>query len=151
MKIIPLKIADLTSTHWESWQHWQGTNDELISPYFHPDFAKAVANVRDDVEVAVMTQSGETVGLFPFQRSRGKYGKPLAGRLSDYQAVIGPPNLTFNAEELVRCCELPLLGCLPLLEGVETPEGAAQALQAFDFDLLEERFALLLSEFRSML
>jgi CelD/BcsL family acetyltransferase involved in cellulose biosynthesis len=104
MKITPYKIDQLTSDHWDSWSHWQANNSELTSPYFHPDFARATGNVRDDVEVAVLEEAGETVGLFPFQRVKGKMAKPLGGRLSDYQAVIGKPNLEFCPQQLIRSC-----------------------------------------------
>ncbi|MFT7642780.1 MAG: CelD/BcsL family acetyltransferase involved in cellulose biosynthesis, partial [Pirellulaceae bacterium] len=96
----------LTSEHWDLWAHWQATNPELISPYFHPDFARAVGSVRDDVEVAVLSKAGETVGLFPYQRTKHHAAKPLGGRLSDYQAVIGDPELTFCARQLIRSCGL---------------------------------------------
>ena len=40
---------------------WTGllANPDLASPYFHPEFTKAIAAVRRDVEVAVLEADGK--------------------------------------------------------------------------------------------
>jgi CelD/BcsL family acetyltransferase involved in cellulose biosynthesis len=76
------------------------------SPYFSAAFTQAVAGVRDDVFVGIIEEAGKPVGFFPFQRRRGGIGGPVGGQLSDYQAVIIPDEIEWDAAELLRACRL---------------------------------------------
>ena len=78
----------------------------LDSPFFRPEFTQAVAAVRGDVEVAVLEENGEPAGFFPYQRGGWGGGRPVGGRLCDFQGVIARPGLVWRADELVRDCGL---------------------------------------------
>ena len=58
------------------WVCLQQANPDLASPYFHPEFTRIIASVRDGVEVAVIEDGGRVVALFPFQRESKKSGGP---------------------------------------------------------------------------
>jgi len=88
------------------WIALQRSNPHLDSPYFCPEFTQAVASVRDDVEIAVLRDAGETIGFFPFQRTTRSVGKPVGGRLADFQGVIAGPDAAWNAHELIDACGL---------------------------------------------
>lgn len=87
-----------------AWARFQEQSPEFDSPYFRPEFSEAVAAVRRDVEVAVLVEDEQPVGFLPFQRAGAHGARPVGGRLSDYQAVVGRPGLDFDAAELVRAC-----------------------------------------------
>jgi CelD/BcsL family acetyltransferase involved in cellulose biosynthesis len=99
-------VADLGEADWRLWCELQRTEPLLESPYFRPEFVRAVASVRTDVEVAVLERDGTTVGFFPFQRGTLHIGRPVGGKLSDYHGVIARPDLQFDAGWLVRQCGL---------------------------------------------
>ncbi|MBI2480775.1 MAG: GNAT family N-acetyltransferase [Planctomycetia bacterium] len=98
--------AQLSKEEFAAWASFQELSPEFDSPYFRPEFARAVAAVRRGVEVAVLLEENQTIGFLPFQRVGTHGAKPVGGRLSDYQAVIGRPGLTFDAKELIRSCGL---------------------------------------------
>lgn len=109
MNVEVLRAAEMPAAHWQQWDRWVAGNPQLASPYFQADFARAVASVRDDVRVAVITdRDGRLAGFYAFQQL-GQWGRPLGGRLSDYQGIVcgTPPELT--AERLVRGMGLRLL------------------------------------------
>jgi len=106
MKIHLTSLAELSGAHREAWSELQRTHTAFDSPYFCPEFALAVAEVRDDVELAVLEEGGEPRGFFPFQRSRRVRGQPVGGRLSDFQGVVADPGLEFSASELLEACRL---------------------------------------------
>jgi len=85
-----------------TWTELQGTNAQLESPYFAPEFTQAVASVRGDVEVAVVEEAGRIVAFLPFQRRRGSLGVPVGGVLSDYQGLICAPEFACDPRELIR-------------------------------------------------
>ena len=96
----------LSNDEFATWASFQEQSPEFDSPYFRPEFSQAAAAVRSDVEVAVLLEREQPVGFLPFQRTGSHGARPVGGRLSDYQAVIGRPGLTFDAKELLRACGL---------------------------------------------
>ena len=68
------KPGELDASDIQKWIELQRAAVPLQTPFLHPEFACAVASVRDDVEVAVMLQNEQTVGFFPFQRDRRNIG-----------------------------------------------------------------------------
>lgn len=96
----------LSQQEFAAWASFQEQSPEFDSPYFRPEFAEAVAAVRDDVEVAVLLEDERPVGFLSFQRSGPHNAKPVGGRLSDYQGVVARPGLAFDAAELARACGL---------------------------------------------
>jgi CelD/BcsL family acetyltransferase involved in cellulose biosynthesis len=96
----------LSKEEFAAWAQFQEQSPEFDSPYFRPEFSQAVAAVRSDVEVAVMMEQHQLVGFLPFQRTGGHGARPVGGRLSDYQAIIGRRGVTFDVRELLRSCNL---------------------------------------------
>jgi CelD/BcsL family acetyltransferase involved in cellulose biosynthesis len=90
----------------ECWREFQQSNPDLASPCFSPEFAQAVSAARTDVEVCVIRQGREVVGIFPFQRQWGGRAVPLGGIVSDYQGLICQPNFEFDPRELLQGCKL---------------------------------------------
>ena len=101
-----LRPASLAAVHWRRWSEIQAAEPALDSPYFRPEFTQAVAQVRRDVEVALMFAGDEAVGFFPFQRGPLNIGKPVGGKLSDYHGVIARCETKIDATELLRACRL---------------------------------------------
>ena len=101
-----LRPASLAAVHWQRWSEIQAAEPALESPYFRPEFTQAVAQVRRDVEVAVMLQGNEAVGFLPFQRGPLNIGKPVGGKLSDYHGVIARSGAQIDTAELLRACRL---------------------------------------------
>jgi CelD/BcsL family acetyltransferase involved in cellulose biosynthesis len=65
MKIDIIPATEFSRDHIAAWRALQQADPALDSPLFHPEFTRAVAAVRDDVEVAVLEEAGEFVGFFP--------------------------------------------------------------------------------------
>ena len=95
----------LTEGHLAAWRSFQAESGSLQSPYLTPDFVRIVAEVREGVQVAVYEEGGRIAGFFPFER-RGSVGRPVAGALSDCQAVIAAPWWQWDARELVALAGL---------------------------------------------
>jgi CelD/BcsL family acetyltransferase involved in cellulose biosynthesis len=104
MKIKVIKADALTDEHVATWSRLQRANPALESPYFRPEFTRAVAEVCDNVEVAVLEQDGKPVGFFPFQRTRLNTARPVGGPLSDFHGLIARPELQVDAKRLIRVC-----------------------------------------------
>ena len=106
MKIDTIRVTQLSRDHVAAWRALQLADPALDSPLFHPEFTQAVATVRDDVEVAVLEEAGQLVGFFPFERSRGNVGRPVAGSLADMQGIVLRNDIELDAAQLIRECGL---------------------------------------------
>jgi len=106
MDICALSPSQLTTDDLGAWSTFQRDNPLLASPYFCPEFTLAVDAVRNDVEVAVMREADKPVGFLPYQRTMWNRGRPVGGRLSDFQAMIAMPGLQFDPLQLVQACGL---------------------------------------------
>lgn len=106
MRVTVVGAADLDCEQIATWHAIRRSNPRLTSPYFCPEFTSAVAATRDDVRVAILEESGKVFGYFPFQRGRFGAGRPVGGRLSDYQGVIVRPDARWDAEALLRGARL---------------------------------------------
>jgi CelD/BcsL family acetyltransferase involved in cellulose biosynthesis len=106
MKVTTIPADDLSEELVAAWKHLQTADRSVDSPFFRPEFTQAVAAVRHSVEVAVLEHEGQYVGFFPYQRSRGDVGRPVGGRLSDFQGIVMRPGIQLDPMQLVRHCRL---------------------------------------------
>lgn len=107
MTTIQLKrIGEVTDAEWSLWLDIGQRTGVYESPYFRPEFTRAVAAVRGDVEIAVVAQAGQTVGFFPFQRGKLNLGKPVGGKLSDYHGPLVRQGVRLDPQALLATCKL---------------------------------------------
>lgn len=100
------RAAELTTADWSLWLDLAERTGVYESPYFRPEFTQTVATVRRDVEIAVLTQDGQTVGFFPFQRGKLNLGKPIGGKLSDYHGPLIRQGAQLDPLPLLASCKL---------------------------------------------
>lgn len=74
----------------------------LASPLLHPDFALAVARVRDDVRIALYRDDAGLAGVFAHHRRPGGYARPVGAAFSDLHAILTRPDLGAAPAELLR-------------------------------------------------
>lgn len=106
LRVDVLNASQLTAAQVSCWRELQQSNPDLLSPCFAPEFVRAVACVRNDVQVGVLKQGDELVGFFPFQRRSGNRAGPAGGLVSDYQGIICRPDFICDPQELLRGCRL---------------------------------------------
>ncbi|MFQ5730467.1 MAG: GNAT family N-acetyltransferase [Planctomycetaceae bacterium] len=98
--------SELGPEELRAWREWCGRDAALQGPYFHPEFMRAVAEVRNDVRVGVLEDTAGLAGFFPFQRTGFRTARPVGGRLSDFHGVVARPGWRWSVCELIRRCGL---------------------------------------------
>lgn len=78
------------------------------------------ANAIPGVHVAVLEDSQEIVGFFPFQKTGDTSAGPVGGRLSDFQGIILRPGQSLSAKDLLRACDLKVFHFDHLLTDQDT-------------------------------
>ena len=105
MQVSVINGRDLTADHVGAWSVIQSSTPELESPFFCPEFTQAISEVTGNVFVGIIhDSSGRPAGFFPFQLERPGFGKSL--EMCDYQGLIAPSGLKWDARTLIRKCGL---------------------------------------------
>jgi len=97
---------ELTTAHRLLWADFQKQNPSFDSAFYSPDFTSLVADVRDDVEIAVMRHGDEIAGFFPFLRARNNIARSVAGRLTEFQGPICRRGFAWDPGALIRSSRL---------------------------------------------
>lgn len=98
--------GELTGADIGAWREIVAADRLLAGPYFSPDFAQAIGRVRRDVQIALWRDGREVRAILPFHRRCCDVGMPIAGPLSDYQALIAEPGIGLAGERIIRDCRL---------------------------------------------
>ena len=106
MNVIAVSARDLTRDHAMQWRTLQAANPSCAGPHFCIEFVQAVAEVRGDIEVAMVSQDGEPIAFVPFRRARGNVARPIADNFSDFQGCVVSPDASWAADEVLRQCRL---------------------------------------------
>jgi CelD/BcsL family acetyltransferase involved in cellulose biosynthesis len=109
LKVTTVAAGSLSAEQVAAWSALQAADGTVDSPFFRPELAEAAAAVRGDVEVAILEDAGQLVGFLPFQRGSDNVGRPLSGRLSDFQGVVLARGYAIEPLALVRACGLKAL------------------------------------------
>jgi len=118
-------IRTLSPELFALWEELHAADDGLSSPFLHPAYARAAGQVRDDVEVGVITHEGDVVGFLPFQRSSFGLGVPVGSRLCDVAGALVRPGVPWSPEAFVSGARLRTLR----LAGVPSSMKAFQGFQ----------------------
>jgi CelD/BcsL family acetyltransferase involved in cellulose biosynthesis len=108
VKVEVVVPAEISGEHRRRWRDLHRGNPQLVSPYFHPDFAICVGSVRPSARVAVVDQGKDGSAYFPFQQGPLGVGGPIGGGLSDYQGVIASQHTRFDPKELLELAGLSI-------------------------------------------
>ncbi|MFJ5777671.1 GNAT family N-acetyltransferase [Streptomyces sp. NPDC093094] len=88
---------------------WHRAMDEspgFANPFLSPEFAAAVGLTRGGAHVAVLHEDGEPVGFLPYEKGALGVGRAIGLGLSDCQALVHRPGVTWDTGELLRACGL---------------------------------------------
>ncbi len=108
MKIHHIAGHELSPDLAARWAALQRRDRTFESAFFHPEFTRAVANVKSNVELAIIEDGGRALGFFPFERASARLGVPVGGSLSDYHGIVSDKELdpAFDPVDLLRACGL---------------------------------------------
>ncbi|MGW3284837.1 GNAT family N-acetyltransferase [Streptomyces sp. NPDC001002] len=123
MEVTIHRLEDLTASLRAAWHGAMDESPEYSNPFLAPEFALGVARQRDAVRLAVLRQEGKPVGFFPYERDALGVGRAIGLGLSDCQALVHRPGVTWDAQELLRACGLSIFEFDHLVEE-QKPFGA---------------------------
>ncbi|WP_395645048.1 GNAT family N-acetyltransferase [Terricaulis sp.] len=104
------------------WRAHQAADASLASPYFTPEWARLIGQVRDDARVCVI---GGGRGFFAAQRVNRFAAMGIGAPLSDYQGVVGEQGLSVNAAALCKALRVGRIDLVHVPQGQSVLANAA--------------------------
>ena len=114
-RTVPARTLDAALA--SAWTALARQDAALESPFFRPEYAQAVAQERDGVEVCVISRGAEAVGFYPFERLAGGVGQPVGGSMSNFQGMVAAPSTPWTVNDLLRGARLTTLKFHHQVEG----------------------------------
>ncbi|MFF9765577.1 GNAT family N-acetyltransferase [Streptomyces sp. NPDC053086] len=108
MEITVHRTGELTAELRGAWHRAMDESPEYANPFLAPEFASGVGRFRSGARVAVLREGAEPVGFLPYERGSFGTGRAIGLGLSDCQALVHRPGVTWNARELLRACGLSI-------------------------------------------
>ncbi|MEU6280974.1 GNAT family N-acetyltransferase [Streptomyces sp. NPDC047028] len=108
MEITIHRPGDLTPALRAAWHRAMDESSEYANPFLAPEFAAGVALSRRGARVAVLHEGGEAVGFLPYERTPVGTGRAIGLGLSDCQALVHRPGVTWDTRDLLRACGLSI-------------------------------------------
>lgn len=100
------RAEELSAPLRAAWHRTMRESPEYGNPFLAPEFAAGVGRCRGTARVAVLHEGGEPVGFFPYERTAFGVGRAVGLGLSDCQALVHRPGVSWDARELLRACGL---------------------------------------------
>lgn len=86
--------------------HFLTAHPDYQSALLHPDFARAVGQVREDTRAALFRRDGRLEAVLAFHARPGGLARPLAAPFSDVQAFVCAPGCTLSGAEALQLARL---------------------------------------------
>ncbi|MFJ6737661.1 GNAT family N-acetyltransferase [Streptomyces sp. NPDC091279] len=102
------RFDELSTALRAAWHRAMDESPAYGNPFLAPEFASGVARHRGGARCAVLRENGEPVGFLPYERTVWGVGRAIGLGLSDCQALVHRPGVTWDAHELLRACGLSL-------------------------------------------
>lgn len=99
VRIETIHPRELSAEDCVLWRAHQSASTSLRSPYLTPDWAKLIGAHRDDARVCIIEDGA---GFFGAHRLSRFAAMGLGAPISDYQGVVGLPNLPIDQRALCR-------------------------------------------------
>ncbi|MFJ8933405.1 GNAT family N-acetyltransferase [Streptomyces sp. NPDC102364] len=106
MNITTYRADELSASLRSAWHETMAQSPDFQNPFLAPEFAEGVARFKGRAHVAVLREGSEPVGFFPYEKGFAGIGRAIGMGLSDCQALVHRPGVTWDTRQLLRACGL---------------------------------------------
>jgi CelD/BcsL family acetyltransferase involved in cellulose biosynthesis len=102
------RADDLSDSLRAAWHTAMDESPEYANPFLAPEFAAGIGKYRSGTRIAVLRENDTPVGFLPYERNAFGVGRAVGLGLSDCQALVHRPGITWDAQELLKACGLSI-------------------------------------------
>jgi len=82
------RTNEMSEELWQSYASLRNARSIYDDPFFDPDFAKLMGEVREDTRIAIATDQDEIVAVWALHERPGNWARPVGGPFSDWHGPI---------------------------------------------------------------
>ena len=123
MKYKLYRPDELSEEQWETYTALRNARSIYDDPFFDPDFARLVGEVRDDTRIGFASDRAGVFAVWPMHIRPGNWARPIGSPFSDWNGPILADNVELSTEEILSGFDLSgftTQGFLP--QRTEAPE-----------------------------
>jgi len=130
LKTTLFKANELPDQVTSAWLALRASNPRLYSPYFHPDYTKAVAALVDNVQIAVTEDVSGIIAILPFQGER--FARPVGAPMTDYHGLICRPDCSLTLGDILKDRAVGVFHYSALVQNnMHTPQETSQGAMIY--------------------
>lgn len=125
MRYFVKAAAELTELERAAWADMRAANPALYSPYYHLDYTRVVAGLRDDVRVITGYEDGAPAAFLAVQGTA--FARPVGAPMTDYHGVICRPETQIDLSAMLSAAGIGAYhyDALARTAGIVAPEPIA--------------------------
>lgn len=97
-----LRFDEVTEDLWSQFHALRDARPRYNDPFFDPEYARLVSQVRPDVRLGLAFEGEELVGVWPIHRRPGAWARPIGGPFSDWHGPVLSVNTDLTAHAFLR-------------------------------------------------
>jgi len=88
LKYTLYRPAEMSAELWQAYTALRDARAIYDDPFFDPDFARLVGEVREDTRIGVAFEGDKAVAFWPLHERPGHWARPIGGPFSDWHAPV---------------------------------------------------------------
>jgi len=104
MQVELFKPDEMNETFWQAFREMRDADPRYDDPFFDPEFARMIGNLREDTRIAVAFGAGLTgpVAFWPLHVRSGGWARPIGGPFSDWHGPIVQLGLGVDPADMLK-------------------------------------------------
>ncbi|MEL6861159.1 MAG: GNAT family N-acetyltransferase [Pseudomonadota bacterium] len=101
MKYNLYRPDELSAEQWQIYAALRDARDIYDNPFFDPDFAKLVGEVREDTRIGFASDDAGVFAVWPMHIRPGNWARPIGSPFSDWNGPILAANVELSPQEIL--------------------------------------------------
>ena len=121
MKYHLYRPDELSAEQWQIYAALRDARDIYDNPFFDPDFAKLVGEVREDTRIGFASDDDGVFAIWPMHIRPGNWARPIGSPFSDWNGPILAKNVELSTQEILAGFDISGFTTSGFLPQVKSP------------------------------
>ena len=106
MKYVLYRPEELSAEQWQIYAALRDARRDYDNPFFDPDFARLVGEVRSDTRIGFASDGDGVFAVWPMHVRPGNWARPVGSPFSDWNGPILGDNVELSFQEILAGFDL---------------------------------------------
>ncbi|MEM1035392.1 MAG: GNAT family N-acetyltransferase [Pseudomonadota bacterium] len=115
MKFALYKPEEMSAELWAAFTDLRNARAVYDDPFFDPDFARLIGEVREDTRIGVAFDGDDAVGFWALHERPGLWARPIGGPFSDWHGPVLKQDIVLSPQAFLGGLGLAGMTCFGLM------------------------------------